>query len=304
MTVETGEGLRDADSYVSVEFADAYLTARGAMRWMELGGPAAKPPAENVDENVDGNQSGGPQENAGQGEAPAIDGGASESAEAPPAEGAGEERSVSAEAAPLSRASAKAPSVDAAADGGAGKTEAESASSENVAAPEGGGAEGTPEQGGGAAGGEETPPEEPPREETPEEAAARLAKEAALVNATDFVDASFKWRGRKRSPEQALAFPRVGCVDDDGFEAAGVPEGLKKAVCEAALVFAEGKALFQTASENGAVVSEKIGELAFTYDAFRKKEWQTLYDAVNLRLRGLFIDTSKKRAVVGEVGRA
>ena len=36
MIVENGTGLPNADSYVSVEFADSYFSARGVSAWVAL----------------------------------------------------------------------------------------------------------------------------------------------------------------------------------------------------------------------------------------------------------------------------
>ena len=128
-------------------------------------------------------------------------------------------------------------------------------------------------------------------------------KEKLLVKATDFVDASFKWRGKKSTQEQALGFPRINCVNDDGFTVAGVPTALKKAVCESALLVKSNGNLFQTNQENGAVVSEHIGSISFTYDTAKKQKDTTLYDSINLRLRGLFVDTSKGQIMSMKVER-
>lgn len=64
-------------------------------------------------------------------------------------------------------------------------------------------------------------------------------KEAALREATAFVEDSYRglWRGVRAKWGQALAWPRFGVVDQDGFQIASdqVPALLKSAVCEAAL---------------------------------------------------------------------
>lgn len=133
-------------------------------------------------------------------------------------------------------------------------------------------------------------------EELPEE-----TKEMCLIKATDFVDSSFQWRGKKSTQEQALCFPRINLVDDDGYKVEGIPENLKKAVCECASIISTGKEMFSTQNENGAVTSERIGELAFTYDVAQKIKDTTVYDAINLRLRGLYVDKSKGQIVSGGV---
>ena len=126
-------------------------------------------------------------------------------------------------------------------------------------------------------------------------------KEMCLIKATDFVDSSFQWRGKKATQEQSLCFPRINLVDDDGYKVEGIPENLKKAVCECASIISTGKEMFSTQNENGAVTSEKIGELAFTYDVAQKIKDTTVYDAINLRLRGLYVDKSKGQILTGGV---
>lgn len=113
-------------------------------------------------------------------------------------------------------------------------------------------------------------------------------KEVLLVKATDYVDNTYRWRGRKLTQEQALQFPREGVVDDDGNEVAGIPRALKQAVCMCASVLMEEGDLYAVDDQSGAVVSEKIGQLAFTYDVSKKVKGSSLYDSINLRLRGLF----------------
>ena len=130
------------------------------------------------------------------------------------------------------------------------------------------------------------------------------AKESALINATDFVDNVFRWKGVKSTSEQALRFPRKNLIDIDGYEVRGVPNVLKQAVCDAAFISSTGKTLFQTSEANGAVVSEKIGELAFTYDISKKKADQTLYDAINMKLRGLYVNTSGGSVFIGGIERS
>ena len=79
---------------------------------------------------------------------------------------------------------------------------------------------------------------------------------------------------------------------------------MKQAVCDASLIANSGE-LFQTQEANGQVVSEKIGELAFTY-ANGKKETvtsATLYDSINTKLRGLFVYKSQSKIISGKVER-
>lgn len=103
--------------------------------------------------------------------------------------------------------------------------------------------------------------------------------------------------------EQALQFPRLNCIDNDGYKVEGVPVNLKKAVCESALLINTDGDLFGSAESNGAVTSEHIGSISFTYDVSQKKKDVTLYDSINLRLRGLYIDTNKSSILSMEIKR-
>ena len=129
-------------------------------------------------------------------------------------------------------------------------------------------------------------------------------KEQLLIKATDFIDNIYQWNGKRQFKTQALRFPRVDIRDYEGTEIKGIPTCLKQAVCDASLI-ANGGELFQTQEANGQVVSEKIGELAFTY-ANGKKETvtsATLYDSINTKLRGLFVDKSQSKIISGKVER-
>ena len=129
-------------------------------------------------------------------------------------------------------------------------------------------------------------------------------KEYCLIKATDFIDNIFQWYGKREFDQQALRFPRVELRDYEGREISGIPVCLKQAVCDASLI-SNGGELFQKSDANGAVVSEKIGELSFTYAQTKHESVasSTLYDSINTKLRGLFRDTSKTSLITGKVER-
>lgn len=119
-------------------------------------------------------------------------------------------------------------------------------------------------------------------------------KEVLLIKATDYVNASYKFRGKKSTQAQALSFPRINCIDNDGYKVEGVPNNLKDAVCEASILLNGGEELFQKAESNGAVTSEHIGSISFTYDTSKKEKNVSLYDSLNTRLKGLIIGSSNR----------
>lgn len=131
-------------------------------------------------------------------------------------------------------------------------------------------------------------------------------KEQALIKATDFIDSIYQWHGKKLTAEQSLRFPRTNLVDYEGQTVEGIPTCLKQAVCDAAQLSSGGTELFQTKNENGDVVSETITTLSFTYSKSDKSEQTTsttLYDSINTKLRGLFVEPSANKVVSGKVAR-
>lgn len=130
-------------------------------------------------------------------------------------------------------------------------------------------------------------------------------KENVLVRATDYIDNVFHWYGQKKTKTQALRFPRINLLDYEGTEIEGIPNCLKQAVCEGALILSEGTELYQTSEKNGDITSETIGELSFTYSKSTKESvaWNTLYDSINTKLRGLYKDSSKNRIICGKIER-
>ena len=129
-------------------------------------------------------------------------------------------------------------------------------------------------------------------------------KESLLIKATDYIDSAYRWRGKKATAEQALQFPRENCVDNEGFVRDGVPSEVKKTVYECALLIGEDNEIYSVEDENGAVVSEKIGELAFTYAAKAKMSESTRYEVLNLKVKGLVIDTGRGKIISSGVSRA
>ena len=130
------------------------------------------------------------------------------------------------------------------------------------------------------------------------------AKEQALIRATDYIDNIFQWCGKKATAEQSLRFPRVNLKDYEGNDVIGIPTCLKQSVCDVAVITSKGTELFETAEQNGDVVSETITTLSFTYSKNeRTTTSKTLYDAVNTKLRGLYVDSAKGHIQMGKMHR-
>lgn len=68
---------------------------------------------------------------------------------------------------------------------------------------------------------------------------AAATKEAALIVATQYIDNHYhkRWKGRRANETQALDWPRLSVVDDDGYSILStvIPQQLKDALAEAAL---------------------------------------------------------------------
>lgn len=87
-------------------------------------------------------------------------------------------------------------------------------------------------------------------------------KDGAIIEATQFLDASYKWRGSKISREQGVDWPRVGVVDDEGFERASnsVPKEIEQATYELAVLRLSG-VLLPAESRGGMIDRVKAGSV-------------------------------------------
>lgn len=92
-------------------------------------------------------------------------------------------------------------------------------------------------------------------------------KQAAIVQATDYLDATYRWKGAIESLTQALSFPRIGIYDPQGRDIDSiVPQKVKDACCELAVVALSG-ALLGNTSNSDYVTREKVGEIEVEYSA-------------------------------------
>jgi len=93
-------------------------------------------------------------------------------------------------------------------------------------------------------------------------AATTAAKENGLIVATQYLENKYRgrWRGRKKLWSQALAWPRYGALDDDGYamDSEAVPQELQAACAELALRVVLGDDLLGVVTEPGEVTSESV----------------------------------------------
>lgn len=93
-------------------------------------------------------------------------------------------------------------------------------------------------------------------------------RKSCLINATSYIDRTYTkvgWKGQKKfHRRQALCFPRVELFDKDGDEVLGIPDELKRAVCEAAFI-SISSSLFDVKDSSGSVKRQKVDVLEVEY---------------------------------------
>jgi hypothetical protein len=97
-------------------------------------------------------------------------------------------------------------------------------------------------------------------------AATATDKEQALVKATDYIDAHYRWiSGTIGSTDQALAWPRDNALDRHGryIDSDEVPEEVEAAACELAQKVLEGDTLITDVEDR--ITMEKVGPIVTEY---------------------------------------
>lgn len=131
------------------------------------------------------------------------------------------------------------------------------------------------------------------------------AKETALRRGTAYLDNVYrtKWRGRRSTETQALAWPRIDGVrgwgypllDLDGFDiqSDSVPAQVKNAAIEAALITLSGAALEPTLERGGQIksISKGVGPLNKSVTYMDGAPSVDRYTAIEGLLRGLVTGT-------------
>lgn len=116
-------------------------------------------------------------------------------------------------------------------------------------------------------------------------AAQESAQQAAIIEATSFLDAAFAWVGRIEDTDQTLGWPRVCAYDREGRLLEDIPTAVANACAELANLALGGRLMPMTlATGTPAVVSERIGDVAVEYDTSATTQ---TYDYVRLMLRGI-----------------
>lgn len=132
-------------------------------------------------------------------------------------------------------------------------------------------------------------------------AATTEAKEAALLEATQYLDSHFNWIGRLVDFDQPLGWPRawatirVGNFAGKDFGTSEIPEKLKRACAELALE-ALSERLSPNLDRGGAIRREKVGELEVEY--FNWAPSRKTYSFVRQMLRDIVTGTPTVRKVL------
>lgn len=94
-------------------------------------------------------------------------------------------------------------------------------------------------------------------------AATSEAKEAALIEATIYLDTSYAWKGAIEGEAQALAWPREGVTDREGREITGLPQRVIDACIELARM--KLTAALVTSRTEAEIASLQAGSVSITY---------------------------------------
>lgn len=128
-------------------------------------------------------------------------------------------------------------------------------------------------------------------------AATNAEKEAALVSATQFIDANYEWAtGVIGSETQALGWPRSGAYDRFGrsISSTVVPPRVEDACCEASLRALSGDLL---ADQTQKVIEEEVtGAVRVRYSEDAAQG--TLYPLIDALLIGLAASTTYQVEIV------
>jgi hypothetical protein len=86
-----------------------------------------------------------------------------------------------------------------------------------------------------------------------------------LIKATDYIERKWVFKGVREFEDQALSFPRLRLWDNEGDEVAGVPNKLKWAVSEYALLANSGELFLTPSTDTSGLqvqrLREKIGPI-------------------------------------------
>lgn len=130
--------------------------------------------------------------------------------------------------------------------------------------------------------------------------------QAALINARDYLDSMFRWKGvRTNETGQTTQWPRDGVTDLDGFDVTGIPQTVKDAAAELAKRSLSAELLPDVSGDiykaGAAVVkaSSKVGpiEESVEYDLSRSQTQRYAKVDAMLRASGLLLNNGRRSTV-------
>lgn len=121
-------------------------------------------------------------------------------------------------------------------------------------------------------------------------ALAADAQEPCILRAMRWLEGFYRnrWRGQRAKEDQALAWPRVNVVDQDGYsvESDEIPQEVISALCEAAEREAAGVGTLDPDLDRGGMVTQEvIGPISVSYHPNAPGGSQ--FPAINQLLSGL-----------------
>jgi hypothetical protein len=94
-----------------------------------------------------------------------------------------------------------------------------------------------------------------------------LLQPKLLLQSSEWIDRQFRFAGTKASPQQIRAWPREGVRDAEGEIISGIPDMVKAAMIELAILLAEDtEAAEQALGLTPAVSQQKAGGIEIRYD--------------------------------------
>ena len=117
-------------------------------------------------------------------------------------------------------------------------------------------------------------------------AASSDEHDAALREATQYLDGKYDWVGYIKSTDQSLNWPRSDAYDDQGRNVSDIiPTKVEQACSELALQALSGTLVDPSSDRGGKTKREKVGDIEVEY--FSNASSQKTYSFVNMLLKGL-----------------
>lgn len=113
-------------------------------------------------------------------------------------------------------------------------------------------------------------------------------KEAALIEAENYLSRSYKWKGQLADHSQFLSWPRIGVKDHENREVNGIPPAVITAQVSLAYEVASNAPLV-TNRDTGEVESIKAGEVSIKFVKGQNAREGERFASIDRILLGLFI---------------